>query len=102
MENGVAYIKIKSDKYARYVKADIENTKMPLSDNFFDMRPGEERILSVPVENNMSDKEILKALSIVSVADATPKASKARDSLLRFRIRMIPINIANWIYYHFT
>ncbi len=102
VENGVAYIKIKSDKYARYVKADIENTKMPLSDNFFDMRPGEERILSVPVENNMSDKEILKALSIVSVADATPKASKARDSLLRFRIRMIPINIANWIYYHFT
>ena len=100
VENGIATIKIKSDAYARFVNVDIENTYMPLSDNFFDLKPFEEKIITVKVENNMTANEIERKLSIKSIADIEPRGSRAGDALTRLKIRLIPINIANWIYYY--
>ena len=100
LHDGIAEIKIKSNVYARFVKVEIANTSLPLSDNFFDLKPFEEKIITVPVEHNMSAVEIERNISIVSVADIEPRGTRLGDAFTRAKIRLIPINVANWIYYH--
>ena len=102
VEDGIAHIKIKSDAYARFVKVEIANTYNALSDNYFDLKPFEEKVITVPVENNMSALEIERNTSIMSIASIEPRGSKARDAMTRLKIRLRPINIANWLYYHFV
>ena len=49
----------------------------------------------------MSAQEAQKRISVTSIAGIKPKQSKFADMMFRTKIRLIPINIANWVAYHF-
>lgn len=96
-----AYVTIKADKYARFVKVDLDGTYKPFSDNCFDMLAGEEVTVSIPVDG-MSEEEVLKRLSVMSVYDIQPKGSRFSDFMFRVKVALTPINVANFFYYLFV
>ena len=98
---GVATIKVKAKKYARYVKLFAAGISEPFSDNYFDLVAGEEKVITLPVPEDMTADKARKIISVTSIAGIKPKQSKFADFIFRMKIRLIPINIANWVAYHF-
>ena len=98
---GVATIKVKAKKYARYVKLFAAGISEPFSDNYFDLVAGEEKVVTLPVPEDMTADKARKIISVTSIAGIKPKQSKFADFIFRMKIRLIPINIANWVAYHF-
>ena len=101
VSGGTAKIKVKAKKYARYVKLLANGISEPFSDNYFDLVAGEEKLVTLPVPADMTEDRAREIISVTSIAGIKPKQSKFADFLFRTKIRLIPINIANWIAYHF-
>ncbi len=98
VENGVAKITVKSDKFARLVRLHSKTITKPFSDNYFDILPDEEKVITIECQD-MTAEQVKEDLVLSSVCDVVPKGSKFSDNLFRLKVFMIPINFANWIYY---
>ena len=101
VSDGVAQIRVKAKKYARYVKLFAHGISEPFSDNYFDLVAGEEKLVTLPVPGDMTADKAREIVSVTSIAGIKPKQSRFADFLFRTKIRLIPINIANWVAYHF-
>jgi beta-mannosidase len=91
-ENGEVVIKLKSPVFCRSVMVDIPDFKTPFSDNYFDLLPNEEKIVTVK-----ADKKY--AVTVKSLADIPVKGSKFKTALYRTKFFVEPENLANWFYY---
>ncbi len=98
VENGKATIILKSDKFARLVRVHSKTITTPFSDNYFDILPDEEKVITIDCKD-MTEKQMKQDLIISSVCDVEPKGSKFSDNLFRWKVFIIPINFGNWIYY---
>lgn len=98
VENGVAKITVKSDKFARLVRLHSKTITKPFSDNYFDILPDEEKVITIECQD-MTAEQVKADLVLSSVCDVVPKGSKFSDNMFRLKVFMIPINFANWIYY---
>lgn len=96
-----AEITVSSDSYARYVKISLKGSAEPLSDNYFDLTAGESKTITVKVDADTTAEDVKSILSVKSAVDVTPAGSETSDALLRWKVRLNPINFANWIGYHF-
>ena len=54
VSDGVAQIRVKAKKYARYVKLFARGISEPFSDNYFDLVAGEEKLVTLPVPGDMT------------------------------------------------
>lgn len=91
-ENGELKIKLISPVFCRSVMVEIENFSTPFSDNYFDLLPNEEKIITVK-----ADKEY--KVTVKSLADIPVKKSKLKANLYRLKFALEPENIANWFWY---
>lgn len=91
-ENGELKIKLLSPVFCRSVMIDIPNFREPFSDNFFDLLPNEEKIITVK-----ADKEY--NVTVKSLADIKVDKSKFRTWAYRAKFFIEPENLANWFYY---
>ena len=98
VENGVAKITVKSDKFARLVRLHSKTITKPFSDNYFDILPDEEKVITIECQD-MTAEQVKEDLVLSSVCDVVPKGSKFSDNLFRLKVFIIPINFGNWIYY---
>lgn len=98
VENGKATITLKADKFARLVRVHSKTITTPFSDNYFDILPDEEKVITIDCKD-MTEKQMKQDLIISSVCDVEPKGSKFSDNLFRWKVFIIPINFGNWIYY---
>lgn len=98
VENGIATITLTADKFARLVRVHSKTITKPFSDNYFDILPDEEKVITLEC-GGMTAEELKKDLVLSSVCDVAPKGSKFSDNLFRLKVFMIPINFGNWIYY---
>lgn len=85
---------IKTDTFVRSVFIDIKDERNPLSDNFFDLLPGEEKKVKLPNENISEDRITIKTVANVNCDKSTFNRIKFRAA---FSVK--PINIGNRIYY---
>ncbi len=98
VENGVAKITVKSDKFARLVRLHSKTITKPFSDNYFDILPDEEKVITIECQD-MTAEQVKADLVLSSVCDVVPKGSKFSDNLFRLKVFIIPINFGNWVYY---
>ncbi len=91
-ENGELKIKLVSPVFCRSVMVDIENFSTPFSDNYFDLLPNEEKIITVKV-----DKEY--EVTVKSLADIPVKKSKLSVNAYRLKFALEPENMANMFWY---
>ncbi len=88
-------IRLLSPVFCRSVMVDIENEREPFSDNYFDLLPGEEKVITLKTQKPYS----AEAVTIKSLADIPVKADKRKAKLFRFKFALEPLNIGNWIWY---
>lgn len=98
VSDGTAQITLKTDKFARLVRLHSRQITTPFSDNYFDILPGEDKVVTYAC-GEMTAEQVKADLAVQSVADIQPKGTKFSDNMFRAKVFMIPINFANWIYY---
>ena len=91
-ENGEIVVKLISPVFCRSVMVDIEDFKEPFSDNYFDLFPNEEKVVTVKADS-------LHEVIVKSLADIPVKGSKLKTALFRAKFFIEPENLANWFYY---
>lgn len=91
-ENGELKIKLISPVFCRSVMVDIPDFRTPFSDNYFDLLPNEEKIITVK-----ADKEY--EVTVKSLADIPVKNSKIKTLAYRTKFFVEPENLANWFWY---
>ncbi|MDR1905812.1 MAG: glycoside hydrolase family 2 protein, partial [Clostridiales bacterium] len=94
-----AYISLMSERYARYVRLEIDGIAEPFSDNFFDMLASEMKEVTISVPSNWDAESVLERLDIRSVADVEPGASEFADFMYRVKMNLKPMNIIKKIGY---
>ena len=85
---------LKSNTYARKVFIDIKGSSAPLSDNCFDLLPGEEK--KILLGDSSIDKE---QITVKCVNNVKSSASEFSRIAFRFGFSIKPENIANRVYY---
>lgn len=97
VKNGMAEFTFTSKTYARYVFAEADSINAPWSDNFFDILPGEEKKVRVPVREGLSAQNIASELKIKTLTDVVAKGSNLTDKLIRLKFMLKPANIISWL-----
>ncbi|NMP38474.1 MAG: glycoside hydrolase family 2 protein [Clostridiales bacterium] len=89
-------IGVRSDVFARLVRLESSLTSKPFSDNYFDLLPGGELVVTMPWDERLSHEEQMKSISVMSLCDVERAGSPLSDSLKRLRV-YTPSGIANCI-----
>ncbi|MFY9113700.1 MAG: glycoside hydrolase family 2 protein [Dethiobacteria bacterium] len=101
LEDGVLIITLKSNTFAKGVMLHLKGIRNPFSDNFFDLLKDEERSITIKVGHNCNLDDLRARLSVKCLNDAERKYAKFRERLIRLKILLLPMNIANKILYKF-
>mgnify|MGYP003294124728 CR=1 FL=1 len=91
-ENGELKIKLISPVFCRSVMVDIEDYRTPFSDNYFDLLPNEEKIITVKADREYE-------VTVKSLAEIPVKDSKLKTAIYRAKFFVEPENLANWFWY---
>jgi beta-mannosidase len=103
IEGGRARLTLSSDAYARHVQVEIEGIDAALSDNFFDIGGGEERLITVPLPPGIQEDAaaFARRVRVRSLADLEHAGGLVPDSLRRFAMRFRPVNLITWLLFKF-
>jgi len=99
INDGKAIIRIKSDTFAKFVMVKVKGVNTPLSDNYFDLIPNEEKIITVDAKG-LTAQDI--KVSLLSYNELEPKQSRFKDNVFRLKVRLTPVNILFAIAQMFT
>ena len=92
VRKGIAKVTLQAEKFARYVAVEMENTKEPFSNNYFDILAGGKAEITIPV-GKLKDVEVLEKLRIKSVANIDMKGNVLRDIAKNTGVLLSPKNI---------
>ena len=90
---------IKTDKFARLVKAECSATHLPFSDNFFDLLPNEEKVITMKLDGSVTAKEVAENTVVYSLMDIDFNKSKVNSFVKRAKLYFSPVNIGNAIHH---
>ncbi len=93
LKDGKIELKLTSKNYARFVYIVNGVNAEPLSDNAFDILPGETVIVTMPGYEGWTPEDF----SVVSLADVEPKGNKFTAWILRMKTLLKPINFFEYI-----
>lgn len=96
--DGQASVTVSSDAFARSLLIDSPLFDGNLTDNFFDLLPGERVTVTGPVKAGVTAAELRRSLVLRSVGNITEVKSKRNSQLQALGVKMIPINFVNWVY----
>lgn len=97
IEENALRLTIKSDKFARLVKAESSKSTLPFSDNFFDILPNEEKVITISADKNMTLRELAESIRVYSLCNIKPDRDFIRNQWSRIKVYLSPINIGNAI-----
>ena len=98
VSDGVANITLLSDKYVRKLALTSHNVYSPFSDNYFDLLPNEEKVVTLQV-GDMSEQEVIDGLSLCDVSQIKPKSSRLSDWWTRTKVFLLPVNFFSYLFY---
>lgn len=90
---------IKTDNFARLVKAECTPVSLPFSDNFFDLLPNQSAQISIPVDPALGADEQARAVRVYSLCDIEPDLNPVKSAWARTRLFLSPVNVSNAIYH---
>ena len=95
-KDGSAFVTLRSDVYARYVFVDSPLVWDNFSDNYFDLEPGSEKVISVPLKD-VSPEDFASSLTVKSLTDVEPYGTPEDD---RRYMRKMWRKDKNWLTYY--
>ncbi len=91
-------ITLSSVSYSRYVMVKVKGVDTPLSDNYFDLIPGKEKIITFKTDKPVKASDI----TVQCLNNVIPKQSLLKDRLTKLRIALKPINVLYYLAQLFT
>lgn len=98
MEGGQASVTVSSDTFARSLFIDSPLFDGNLTDNFFDLLPGERVTVTGPSQGGCYGGGAAPEPYARSVGNITEVKSKRNSQLQALGVKLIPINFVNWVY----
>lgn len=90
---------IKTDNFARLVKAESSKSVLPFSDNFFDILPNEEKEITIAKDKAMSLKELAQSINVYSLCNIKSDKNILKSTWSRVKVYLSPTNIGNAVYH---
>ncbi len=87
-------ITLKSDKYARLIRLESESTN-PFSDNCFDLLPGEEKAVTLSLDEAIDDSLLLESVRAVCLTDIPTRKITIGERISQTKMMLSPVNIGN-------
>ncbi|MBQ7861531.1 MAG: glycoside hydrolase family 2 protein [Clostridia bacterium] len=98
-KDGEIAVTVKSDRFARLVRVESSLSMLPLSDNYFDLLPGESRTVTMKIDEKLDERQQLESFSLMCANDVVPVKSKLYDLAARVKLLVRPDSIGQFIYY---
>lgn len=98
VENGVAHIQLTAKQFTRFLQVYSATNTKPFSDNYFDLLPGETAEITQEVPKDATAESVKKDISLFSLGDVEPAASKTSDFFVQAKVFLQPINFGSYIY----
>lgn len=99
IDDNRVYYTLKSDKFVRLVRVSSKIFDSPFDDNYFDLLPNQELIISQLADKQATVDQAKQAFDCFSYVDVVPKSSKLGDFFVKAKVFLQPINFFSWIYY---
>ncbi len=96
--DGEIRITLTSDKYARLVRLESETTN-PFSDNCFDILPGEERTVTLPLDEEIPSEVLLESIKAVCLTDIPTRRISVKERITQTKMTLSPTTIGNCIFH---
>lgn len=93
VDNDIIKISLTADKFARLVRVTDKTSMQPFSDNYFDIIPGEEKVITLPYYDGFNESN----LEVFSSVDVVPKGSKVYDAFVKAKFILNPVNLAVYL-----
>lgn len=93
ISNDIITLKLTTDKFARLVRLHDKVSTKAFSDNWFDLIPGEEKIVTLPYYEGFKENNV----ECLSSIDVVPKGSKAYDLMIKAKFILNPVNLAIYL-----
>lgn len=93
INNDKVYITLSTDKFSRLVRVHDKVSTNPFSDNWFDLIPGEDKVIEMDIYDGFSPQNI----EIISCADIVPKGTKFYDFIKKMKFILNPVNLAIYL-----
>lgn len=97
LDNGIIKISLTADKYVRSLQLYSRTNSSPFSDNYFDLLPGETKIITRKATDGVSVEELKNDITVFSLCDVVPKNSKLADVLQQVKILSIDSNYKSYL-----
>ena len=92
-------ITVKSDRFARLVRIESSLSTLPLSENYFDLLPGESKTVTMKLDEKLDARQQQESFSLFCANDVVPVKSKLYDLTARVKLLVRPDSIGQFIYY---
>ncbi len=100
IENAQAVLSLTADKYTRFLQMHSKSNSEPFSDNYFDLLPGETKIITQKVDASVTENDLYADISFFSAGDIVPKGTAFTDFITKMSVLLRPINLGSYIYDH--
>ncbi|MCD7796580.1 MAG: hypothetical protein LUG95_02905 [Clostridiales bacterium] len=90
---------VTSNKFARFVRIESTKSTLPLSDNSFDLLPGQSVSVSIKKDSSLSLTEQAKSIRIYSLCDIKPCADTFLQRIKSRKVFLSLLNIGNAFYH---
>ena len=98
IKGNTAHIFLKSNAFMRLVRVESDENTLPFSDNYFDLLPQREVVITQELPEGTNVEKYVSGLSVRSICDVEPKGSRLADSLTRLRVLLMPVNLGGYVY----
>ncbi len=91
IENTQAVLSITSDKYTRFLQIHSKSNTNPFSDNYFDLLPGETKIITQQVKPSATEQDIYADISFFSAGCVYGFLNKDACSVTAYQFRQLHV-----------
>ena len=92
-------VTVKADKFARIVCVSSDLSLKPFTDNYFDLLPGESKVVTIPLMDDVDADKQIRAITAVSLSDIPTRKITVKEIFQQYKMMLSPYNIGNCIFH---
>ncbi|MGN0571510.1 MAG: glycosyl hydrolase 2 galactose-binding domain-containing protein [Candidatus Fimenecus sp.] len=100
VEKNQAVLTLESTSYVRFLQIYSKSNTQPFSDNYFDLLPGEEKVITQTVPNGTTAEDLQNDITFFGAGDIVPNGSRLSDFITKAKVFLQPMNFGSYVYDH--
>ena len=100
VQGNQAVFTLQSQSYVRFLQIYSKSNTQPFSDNYFDLLPGEPKVITQVVPNGTTAEDLQNDISFFGAGDIVPNGSRLSDFITKAKVFLQPINFGSYMYDH--